>query len=170
MNNVIYRKLHTDEAQLFWNLMNDLDHETKFMMYEPGERTSTPSDIKAIEDLIQSASNNKNYLLVAEVNHQIIGYILALRGTPKRIQHTAYIVTGIKKDYQGKGVGKTCFTYLDNWAKENGIKRLELTVISTNVVAKRLYESKDFVVEGVKKKAMRIDGEYVDEFYMAKIF
>lgn len=55
------------------------------------------------------------------------------------------------------------------WAKENAIKRLELTVICTNIVAKQLYEQKGFVVEGTKKNAMLIDGDYVDEFYMAKL-
>ncbi|PCS11962.1 acetyltransferase [Lactococcus raffinolactis] len=169
MNQILYRKLQTNEAQLFWNMMNELDHETKFMMYEPGERENTASEIKEIEVLIQSAKDNKNYLFIAEVNHQIIGYILALRGTPNRVKHTAYIVTGIKKDYRGKGIGKTFFTSLDNWAKGNGIKRLELTVIRTNLVAKRLYEQKGFVVEGTKKNAMMIDGDFVDEFYMAKL-
>ena len=36
-------------------------------------------------------------------------------------------------------------------------------------VAKRLYEQKGFVVEGTKKNAMMIDGDFVDEFYMAKL-
>ena len=109
MTQITYRKLRIDEAQLFWNMMTELDNETKFMMYEPGERTKTSSDIKAIEDLIQSAIDNDNYLLVAEVNQQIVGYILALRGKPNRLKHTAYIVTGIKKDHRGKGIGKTFF-------------------------------------------------------------
>ena len=169
MTQITYRKLRIDEAQLFWNMMTELDNETKFMMYEPGERTKTSSDIKAIEDLIQSAIDNDNYLLVAEVNQQIVGYILALRGKPNRLKHTAYIVTGINKDHRRKGIGKTFFAYLDKWAKDNDIKRLELTVICTNIVAKQLYEQKGFVVEGTKKNAMLIDGNYVDEFYMAKL-
>ena len=41
MNQILYRKLQTNEAQLFWNMMNELDHETKFLMYEPGERENT---------------------------------------------------------------------------------------------------------------------------------
>ncbi|MDN6093431.1 MAG: hypothetical protein L0I49_07060 [Lactococcus raffinolactis] len=49
------------------------------------------------------------------------------------------------------------------------MKRLELTVIRTNLVAKRLYEQKGFVVEGTRKNAMIIDGDFVDEFYMAKL-
>jgi ribosomal protein S18 acetylase RimI-like enzyme len=105
MTQITYRKLRTDEAQLFWNMMTELNNETKFMMYEPGERTKTLSDIKAIEDLLQSAIDNDNYLLVAEVNHQIVGYILGLRGKPNR-QHTAYIVTGIKKTTVEKALAK----------------------------------------------------------------
>lgn len=35
---IIYRKLNINEAQNFWNLMNQLDYETKYMLYEPGER------------------------------------------------------------------------------------------------------------------------------------
>ena len=46
--------------------------------------------------------------------------------------------------------------------------RIELTVICNNNIAKSLYEKNGFVVEGVKKNSMVIDGEYVDEFYMAK--
>ncbi|MGO2940246.1 MAG: hypothetical protein ACTIDA_06935 [Pseudolactococcus laudensis] len=59
MNQILYRKLQTNEAKLFWNMMNELDHETKFMMYEPGERENTASEIKAIEVLIQSAKDKK---------------------------------------------------------------------------------------------------------------
>lgn len=34
-----YRKLSVNEAEQFWSLMNQLDYETKYMLYEPGERT-----------------------------------------------------------------------------------------------------------------------------------
>jgi RimJ/RimL family protein N-acetyltransferase len=36
-------------------------------------------------------------------------------------------------------------------------------------MAKHLYEKSGFVVEGIKKNAMFVDGEYVDEYYMAKL-
>lgn len=37
-----------------------------------------------------------------------------------------------------------------------------------NIVAKHLYEKNGFVIEGVKKNAVLVDGVYIDEFYMAK--
>lgn len=72
--------------------------------------------------------------------------------------------------YINKGIGNKLFCESDKWARENNIKRLELSVICTNVIAKHLYEKNGFVIEGVKKNAMIIDGEYVDEFYMAKLY
>jgi len=39
-----------------------------------------------------------------------------------------------------------------------------------NVVAKHLYEKNRFEIEGIKKRSMLVDGEYVDEFYMAKLY
>ena len=36
-------------------------------------------------------------------------------------------------------------------------------------LAKHLYEKNGFVVEGIKRDAMFVDGNYVDEYYMAKL-
>lgn len=164
--NVVYRNLELDEASDFWNMMNALDHETRYMMYEPGERTK---DIKRIEDLIQAAASEGNLLLVAEVDHEIVGYICAQRGIPNRVRHTAYIVVGIRSKYQGHGIGSEFFHYLDKWAVESGVRRLELTVMACNPIAKKLYERNGFIVEGVKKNAMLVDGQLIDEYYMAKL-
>lgn len=51
----------------------------------------------------------------------------------------------------------TCFTFL------------ELTVECPNRAAKHLYEKSGFKVEGIKTKSMLVNGNYVDEYYMAKI-
>lgn len=88
----------------------------------------------------------------------------------KRIKHTAYIVVGIREAHRGKGIGTKFFSELDLWAKENLISRLELTVMCPNVIAKHLYEKNGFEIEGIKKKSMLVDGVYVDEFYMAKLY
>jgi RimJ/RimL family protein N-acetyltransferase len=32
-----------------------------------------------------------------------------------------------------------------------------------------LYEKYGFAIEGIRKKSMNVDGEYIDEFYMAKL-
>lgn len=72
---VIYRKIQINEAQNFWNLMNQLDDETKYMLYEPGERKEKACDITRIEHLISESLQGDNFLLVAEENERLIGYI-----------------------------------------------------------------------------------------------
>lgn len=69
--------------------------------------------------------HGNDFLLLALDGNQTIGYIRAERGKFNRISHTAYIVIGIRKDYNGKGIGTAFFKHLDPWAKEHGIIRLE---------------------------------------------
>ena len=58
-----YRDLAVDEAGQFWHLMNRLDYETKYMLYEPGERKSTLAEL---ESVIRDSAEGKDFLLVAE--------------------------------------------------------------------------------------------------------
>ncbi len=164
---MIIRKIDIIDADAFWKMQFALDKETKWMMYEPNERTK---NLDLINNLIQKSQNGIDLLLVAEIDKDIVGFLSAQRGVPRRIRHTANIVIGIRKAFQGKGIGSGFFKELDLWALQNGIKRLELTVMCPNIVAKKLYEKNGFVIEGVKRKAMFVDGEYIDEFYMAKLF
>ena len=72
-----YRKLSVDEAEQLLNLMNRLDYETKYMLYEPGERTK---NLPQIESLIRDSSEGEDLLLVAETNQKLVGYISAQKG------------------------------------------------------------------------------------------
>lgn len=161
-----YRKLSVDEAEQFWELMNQLDYETKYMLYEPGERAK---NLSIIESVIRESVEGKDFLLAAETDHKLIGYISAQKGNLNRIAHSAYIVVGILKDYRGKGIGTEFFKRLNVWAEENKVVRLELTVICKNEAAKHLYTKSGFEIEGMKRKAVCVDGEYLDEYYMAKV-
>jgi len=54
-----------------------------------------------------------------------------------------------------------------NKAKElEGIEQLNLTVVTTNTSAKRLYASLGFEVFGTEKRALKVGQRYVDEDYM----
>lgn len=163
---MIYRNLSVNEAECFWNLMNQLDYETKYMLYEPRERIK---NLPRIESLIQNSLEGDDFLIVAEAESKLVGYISAQKGAVNRIAHSAYIVVGILQEYRGMGIGTEFFRRLDVWAQEKHITRLELTVICENEVAKHLYEKSGFEIEGVKRNSVLVDGKYMDEFYMAKL-
>lgn len=160
-----FRTPRPDEAADLWEMMNALDNETKFMMYEPGERKR---DIRRMTKLIAGGSAD-DYLMAAYDKDRIIGYISAQRGAPRRIRHSAYIVVGVKSAYRGIGIGTELFRGLIEWADRNGIVRLELTVMCHNQAALHLYEKAGFAIEGTRRYSLIIDGQYAHEYYMSRI-
>ena len=164
------RTITSDDTEPFFRMMCRLDEETEFMMYEPGERESRTKDLRPLKATVEAAVSGEDFLVVAETGTgEIVGYIWAERGKLNRIKHTAYIVVGIRRAYQHQGIGAEFFRLLENWAKENGIVRLELTVECENTGAKSLYEKYGFVIEGLRPKSMKVDGRFVDEYYMGRV-
>ena len=109
-------------------------------------------------------SNNRTVASNGVIIHQMVPTTLCLNGKK------AYITcVYTDEDYRGKGIGTSFFEMLNCWAKENGIKRLELTVECCNETARHLYEKSGFKIEGTREKSMFVNGSFVDEFYMAKI-
>jgi RimJ/RimL family protein N-acetyltransferase len=164
--NIIFRGIEKSDTEALWNMMNQLDYETKFMMYEPGERIK---NLARLQENVNSAVDGNNLFFIAVDRGEIIGYISAQIRYVKRNQHSAYIVVGIREKYRNQGIGTEFFKKLNEWALEKKIVRLELTVICTNKAAINLYKKSGFEIEGTKRKSMCIDGEYVDEYYMSKI-
>ena len=160
------RPITLDDVENFYHMMCWLDEETEYMMYEPGERQLKSNNLDDLKERIEVAVSGEDFLMVAvNNNEEIVGYIWAERGKMNRISHTAYIITGIRKAYHRQGIGSKFFNMLYEWAGENGIVRLEFV----NTGAKHLYEKNGFIVEGVRPKSMKVNGRFVDEYYMGKI-
>ncbi len=159
-----FRQIKKEDVRAFYDCMKAIDQETEYMLYEPDERVWN-------QDLLEGKiEREQDFLVGAFEEKDIVGFLSAERGTARRIQHSAYIVVGIQKAYCHRGIGSQFFAMLDDWARTNHITRLELTVRCDNEPAIHLYRKNGFVVEGVKKHTMRVNGEYVDEYTMAKLY
>lgn len=164
------RRIRENDTENFFQMMCRLDEETEYMMYEPGERQRTIKDLSRLKAFIHAAASGYDFLIVAENdNGEIAGYIWAERGKLNRNRHAAYISVGIRQACQRQGIGTEFFLRAENWAKESGIVRLELTVECENDGAKTLYERMGFEIEGIRPKSMKVNGRFVDEYYMGKI-
>ncbi|MBD7967394.1 GNAT family N-acetyltransferase [Paenibacillus gallinarum] len=160
------RMITPQDAGALLRLNNQLDDETKFMLFEPGERkTTVEMQGKAISSMLGSGHST---IIVAEQNGTLVGQITIVGSSLARKKHSAYIVIGIKQEYTGEGLGSKLFSAMENWCKEKGVHRLELTVMKHNTAALRLYEKSGFRIEGSKMHSLFIDGEYIDEYCMAK--
>jgi RimJ/RimL family protein N-acetyltransferase len=163
---MIIRKIKKEDSEKFLNMLKQLDYETNNMMYEPGERKTSIEEMKIN---ITNIYTSNSLMLLAEEEENIIGFLSAERGFANRLKHSAYIVIGILKDYRGKKIGAKLFKELIEWALVNDITRLELTVMTHNEGAIKLYKEMGFKIEGLKEKSLMVDGKYIDEYYMAKI-
>lgn len=67
---------------------------------------------------------------------------------PELDHSDAYYIWDIEIDaaFRGSGLGGRALDQIEIIVRETGAKRLRLSVFETNAVARRLYESKGFVV------------------------
>ena len=167
---MLFRTLDENDTESFYHMLCKLDEETEYMLYEPGERRKRTNGLARLRANIKEA-NTGGDLLLAAVNEgeEIAGFIWAERGKANRNLHTAYIVIGVRMAYRRQGIGNELLHRLDDWARAGGIVRLELTVECTNTEAKSLYEKHGFSVEGIRRRSMKVNGGFVDEYYMSKI-
>ena len=160
------RNITVTDSRKFHDLLSALDNETKFMMMEPGERDSSPEILKKV---LSDIDESMTLILGVYDGGNLVGYIDLRRNRANRARHSAYVVMGILSSYTGKGIGKELFCKAEEWAIKHNISRLELTVMTHNLNAIKLYEKVGFIKEGVKKNSLLVDGNYVDEYYMGKI-
>ncbi|WP_081387757.1 MULTISPECIES: GNAT family N-acetyltransferase [Paenibacillus] len=164
---VTLRELVPEDAGELLRLQHQLDQESKFMLLEPDERQASLCQVKEMLESFLAAETS--ILIGAEVDDHLAGYLSVRGGSVRRNRHSAYIVIGIQKQYQGNGIGAGLFREMDIWAMNNGIVRLELSVMTHNQAALGLYTKSGFDIEGTKRKSLIVDGKWVDEYYMSKI-
>ncbi|PFB76094.1 N-acetyltransferase [Bacillus anthracis] len=163
----VIREIKIEDAAPFLQLSKQLDEETKFMLYEPGERKFTAEQQ---EKMIHRFIENKYAtILVAVEEERIVGFILVNGNHIQRKRHVASIVIGILQEYSGRGIGTRLFKEAEKWARLHDVWRLELTVMAHNTRAQALYKKAGFEKEGVKRASLIIDGENIDEYEMAKL-
>ena len=164
---MLIREITSSDAEAFLELNRQLDVETSFMLYEPNERTMTVEEQRQMILTVQQSQ--RSVIFVCEIDRQLVGFVTAIGGKQNRNQHKAHIVAGVCQSFTGKGIGTKLFQTLEAWARKNGLKRLELTVMTHNYRAIGLYEKMGFVIEGTKRCSLIVDGSCVDEYIMAKM-
>jgi len=164
---MIIRQIEVNDAEELSKLIGKVESESPYMLFEAGEREiSSERQRQRIESI---NLEDKSEIFVAEYDNKLIGYLFAIGGQANRTKYSAYIVIGILNQYRGQGIGTKLFMELEEWALNQKIHRLELTVITKNEVGVVLYKKMGFEIEGIKRDSLYIDGEFVDEYYMSKL-
>lgn len=161
------RAAQPSDASLILALVERLYSETKFLLYEPGESNqSTEAYATRIE---QNLTTKNQAMFVADVDEALVGVVFGIRGAARKNRHSMLLVIGVLRTYWGQKVGFSLLKAIEEWARAQGVHRLELSVHAGNTRAIKLYEGVGFRCEGTKQHSLKIEGQYVDELFMSRI-
>jgi RimJ/RimL family protein N-acetyltransferase len=97
----------------------------------------------------------------------LVGRLSVGRDPHPASTHVADVGLMVAIDARRQGVGKALLQSAVDWAREAGVRKLELHVFPWNEAAISLYEAFGFEREGFRKRHYRRGGEFVDAILMA---
>src|SRR5699024_578166 len=125
---MIIRHIKTIDSGEFIQLVQQVVRKAAYVLFERVERNMSVDrqgeGIKAVEQDEHSA------IFLAEKEHHLAGYLMAIGGNANRNRHTIYLVVGVLDKYRGQGIGTNLFEQLEKWAIRQNVHRMELTVVT----------------------------------------
>ncbi|MHB1394499.1 MAG: GNAT family N-acetyltransferase [Clostridia bacterium] len=159
MENISIRKIRVSDSEQLINLMNEVAGETDFLTFTKGAIKTTVEQQNAyIQKVVESMNS---IIFVAEYNSFLVGMLDFSAPPNERTRHCGEFGMLVRKEYWGKGIGKSLVRELIEWAKQtNIIAKINLKVREDNIRAIKLYENFGFKVEGLVTKAFKVNGKF----------
>ena len=119
--------------------------------------------------ILSGNDSNRDVTACVEVDGVYSGNISLISARVSGRTHVRALGMSVRPEYQGMGLGGVLVDHVLARAPELGIVRVELEVYPDNERAVRLYESRGFTREGVRRAAAYRDGTVVDNLMMARV-
>lgn len=111
---------------------------------------------------------NQNFIIVAEVEGEIVGQAQLERSEFDAASHVCEIGILVDPDHRGKGVGSALLKKTVDTAKQLGFEKICLQVFHTNIIAISLYQKFGFREVGRRRKQFKMGNVYIDEILMER--
>lgn len=159
------RRLRKDDLEAAYALrLHALEHAPNAFLVTLAEERERGSD--GFAEILERRDED-HVILGAFEEEALVGSVGVFRSDRTKIRHRA-LVWGmyVLPDTRGSGVGGRLIDRAIEHARSLGLESLHLSIENGNEAARRLYESRGFEAWGIEPRAMRADGEYVDEAHM----
>jgi ribosomal protein S18 acetylase RimI-like enzyme len=160
------RQLKPSDAESYWGLRLEAlkqNPEAFASSYEEALQRQNP-----VEQVAKNLNTEGSYTFGAFEGKELIGVVTLVQEKASKLQHRANIFAMyVTPKKQGVGAGRALLTEAVHKAKNiEGIEKVNLSVVSTNEKAKKLYASLGFKVFGIEEKALKNQHVYYDEEHM----
>lgn len=156
-----------EDAARMLEIQKEVIQEGEFLLSTIEEFTQTVEGQRTWIEAKQQ--NDLEVIFVAEVDQQVVGWIVFQSHGRVRVQHSGVMGLMVQHDVRGQGIGQQLLMALLEWAEANPIiEKVSLGVFSTNERAIRMYQKFGFVEEGRKVREIKLNDLYVDDVLMYK--
>jgi RimJ/RimL family protein N-acetyltransferase len=162
----LVRPAEPGDAERLVELAREVGSEQEGWLITAGEWRSASAErryLKAIRKHPDAA------VFVAESNGGIVGRLSISRDAHPASDHVADLGLMVSRDHRRQGIGLALMDAAEEWAREAGVRKLELHVFPHNVPAIRLYEKLGYEREGLRRGHYRRGDELIDAILMAKV-
>lgn len=156
------REAAESDAQAIVDLINEVGRELVYIANEGSYFT-----VAQQQEIIRSKNGAIQLILVAEQSGQVVGTLELVRGTFVKNAHTATFGMALASGARNRGMGRALLEVAHEWARKEGVNKIHLSVFGSNLAAIRLYQSMGYVEEARRPDQFRLNGQPVDEVFMA---
>jgi len=150
-------------------IINIWRNDTELIKYlvAPFRYINSEVDNKWFDNYMQNRNTNVRCAITKIDDDKILGLVSLTNIDFINRCAEFHIMIGDKQN-RGKGIGYFATTEILNHAFYNmNLNRVELEVLENNIPAIKLYEKIGFKQEGIKRKAIYKNGEFIDVIIMA---
>lgn len=166
---VIFRSPTADDAESFLKFREIIPHESTHTMQYVGMKLPT---VEETANRLTLQQEDKTTVNICAFDEEKVIACLNFRlphDDHPWVKHLGQFGMFILREYWGQGIGKRLLELQDDHARTINVSRIEAMVRVENERGINLYRHSGYKIEGRREKAAKIDGKFVDEFFIAKL-
>jgi|GEM_PF-854485 len=166
---VSLRRLRAEDAGALRAFQRQLTGETPFLLMQPAD---VPDAAAMAANVARGLANPGRIDVVAVAagadGERIVGHASAEREEATRTGHNAYVSTHVLRSHWRRGIGRHLAAALDQWAREQSLRRLTGMAQAHNTRALRFATACGFRQELVSPRYAVIEGRAVDRIRLVR--
>ncbi|WP_433752096.1 N-acetyltransferase family protein [Paenibacillus amylolyticus] len=162
----VIRNIHRDEADVYWPFRLEA-LKTHPEAFGASFELSIQIPMNEVQERIHNEPDD--YILGAYTTEGALAGMMGFkREYGLKLRHKGMIWgVYVTPQYRGNGLASRLLQeVLDRGRHLEGIKQINLSVVTTNESARRLYERYGFEVYGIERNALEVNGQGYDEAHM----